>query len=102
MSKSPEITASDVKSSSGHPVSDKVKDTLHDSVDTLAKKAAQTESSIRETAQASSEALSRKQEEVQAKWESSSIKKYASENPVATAGIAFAAGMLLTTLLKRK
>jgi len=90
------------KAKSTHPVSDKVQDTLHESVDTLAQKAASTEDRLRSAAQSSSETLAAKQEEVQAKWDKSSVKKYATENPIATAGIAFAAGVLLTSILRRK
>jgi ElaB/YqjD/DUF883 family membrane-anchored ribosome-binding protein len=87
---------------SKHPIADKVKDTLHDSVDTLSEKAAATEQSLRESAQSGSENLAQKQAEMQAKWDQSSVRRYASENPVAAAGIAFAAGALLTAFLKRK
>lgn len=90
------------KSKSTHPVSDKVQDTLHESVDTLAQKAAATEERLREAAQSGSENLSAKQKELQTQWEHSAVKKYAIENPIATAGIAFAAGVLLTSILRRK
>jgi len=90
------------KSKSTHPVSDKVQDTLHESVDTIAEKAASTEDKLREAAQSGSENLAAKQKEMQDKWQQSAVKKYATENPVATAGIAFAAGVLLTSLLRRK
>lgn len=93
---------SDKKSKSTHPLSDKVQNTLHESVDTLAEKAASTEDRLRHAAQSSSENLAAKQQEVQEKWEQSSVKKYATENPIATAGIAFAAGVLLTSILRRK
>lgn len=92
----------DKQTKSTHPISDKVQDTLHESVDTLAQKAASTEDSLRNAAQSGSESFAAKQEEVKAKWEQSSVKRYATENPVATAGIAFAAGVLLTSLLRRK
>ena len=85
----------------GNPVADKIKDTLHTSVDTLAQKAAETERSIREGARSGSESVSAKQRELEAKWEQSPVKKYVTENPVASAGIAFAAGVLLTAILKR-
>lgn len=90
------------KTASTHPVADKVQSTLHESVDTLAQKAASTEERLREAAHSGTENFAAKQQEVQAKWEQSSIKKYATENPIATAGIAFAAGVLLTSILRRK
>lgn len=90
------------KAKSTHPVSDKVQSSLHESVDSLAEKAGSTEERLREAAHSGSENFAAKQQEVQEKWEQSSIKKYATENPIATAGIAFAAGVLLTSLLRRK
>ena len=36
------------------------------------------------------------------KWQASSVRNYAVENPVATAGLAFAAGMLVTSLFRKK
>lgn len=86
---------------SKHPVADKVKDTLHESVEALAARAAITEETLREGAQNGSENFAEKQAELQAKWNDSSVKRYASENPITTAGIAFAAGMLFTAILKR-
>ena len=68
----------------------------------LFRSAASTEDRLRNAAQSSGESLAAKQAEVKEKWEQSSVKKYATENPVATAGIAFAAGVLLTSLLLRK
>mgnify|MGYP003627121930 CR=1 FL=1 len=96
------ISNSDKKTKSTHPLSDKVQNTLHESIDTFAEKAASTEDRLRNAAQSGSENLTAKQQEVQAKWAQSSVKRYATENPIATAGIAFAAGVLLTSILNRK
>lgn len=85
-----------------HPVTDALQANLHDSVDTLAEKAGSAEERIRETAQSSSESLAKKQSEIEDKWNKSAVKKYAVENPVATAGIAFTVGMLVSSLLKRR
>ncbi len=85
-----------------HPVADKLKDTLHESVDTLTAKVGNAEEVLRDTAQSSSETLAAKQMEMEAKWNASSVKKYATENPVVTAGIAFSVGMLVSAFLKRK
>ncbi|MFW8591612.1 DUF883 domain-containing protein [Glaciecola sp. 2405UD65-10] len=87
---------------SEHPVIDKVRDTLHESVDTLAQKAASTEESLRSGAQNGTQSIQEAQAKAQAKWEESGVKKYATENPIATAGIAFAAGMLFSAVLRRK
>jgi len=85
-----------------HPVSDRIKETLHDSVDALSEKAAATESSVREAAKTGSQNFNAKQKELEGKWNQSSARRYATENPVTTAGIAFAAGMLLSSFLNKK
>jgi len=85
-----------------HPVADKLQSTLHESVDTMAGKVGTAEEAIRETAQSSSATLIKKQAEIESKWNNSAVKKYAAENPIATAGLAFSAGMLISALLKRK
>ncbi|WP_076420684.1 DUF883 domain-containing protein [Colwellia sp. UCD-KL20] len=85
-----------------HPVADKLQGTLHESVDTLAEKVGSAEDTLRATAQSSSATLAQKQSELKAKWDKSGVKQYAIENPVATAGIAFTVGMLVSSLLKRK
>lgn len=95
-------TANTKKTKSTHPVSDKVQDALHESIDSLTEKTAATEGKLRDAAQTGAESLAAKQKEAQDKWQQSAVKKYATENPVATAGIAFAAGVLLTSLLRRK
>lgn len=91
-----------VGSASGTPIADKVTQTLHQSVDTLAEHAATAEEKIRQTASESSENVAEKQLEAQLYWEQSAIGKYTRENPVKTAGIAFAAGMFFTSLLRKK
>ncbi|MBC3767438.1 DUF883 domain-containing protein [Neptunicella marina] len=84
------------------PISDKMTDTLHHSVDALGERASRTEEKLRDTASASAESISEKQRMVQTKWKKSSVRRYAVENPLATAGVAFAAGMVLTSLLRKK
>lgn len=83
------------------PISEKMRATLHDTVDTLAEKAEVAEKSIRTKAGDSKEALTEKQQQIQESWEASSVRKYATENPVATAGIVFVAGALFGKLLSR-
>lgn len=87
---------------SGTPIADKVTETLHQSVDTLSEHAAATEEKLRKTAAASAETMGEKQQQAKNYWDQSAVGQYTKEHPVATAGIAFAAGMLLTTLLRRK
>ncbi len=83
------------------PVSQKVTDSLHHSVDTLGEKAQAAEAAIRAGASGSAEALSEKQKQIQESWDASSVRKYAVENPVATAGIVFVAGALFGKFLSR-
>jgi ElaB/YqjD/DUF883 family membrane-anchored ribosome-binding protein len=87
---------------SNHPVADKMKDTLHDSIDTLSEKAAATEQGLRDSAAKGSEDFAERKEQLEQRWNGSSVKQYAVENPVKTAGIAFAAGALLATILRGK
>lgn len=89
-------------STQAHPVADKLNESLHESVDTITEKVGTAEETLRETAHSSSESLVQKQQEMKAKWEKSAVKKYAVENPVATAGIAFSLGMLVSAIIKRK
>ncbi|GGF67090.1 DUF883 domain-containing protein [Alteromonas lipolytica] len=86
---------------SGHPMTDKLQSTLHESLDTIAEKAASAEQSLRESASESAENLAERRKLMKQKWLGSSVRNYAVENPVAAAGITFAAGMLVATLLKR-
>lgn len=83
------------------PLANKMKDTLHSSVDTLAEKAESAEKAIRSGASNSAEALNEKQQQIQESWEASSVRKYAVENPVATAGIVFIAGALFGKFMSR-
>jgi ElaB/YqjD/DUF883 family membrane-anchored ribosome-binding protein len=85
-----------------HSVTDKLQDSLHHSVDVLAEKVGSAEESIRETAHNSSETFVKKQSEIEDKWNKSAVKKYAIENPIASAGIAFSVGVLVSSFLKRK
>ena len=94
--------AANSKGENAHPVSDRVKDTLHSSVDALSERVAKTEENLRNSATQSSEAVAQKRKEMEAKWEQSSVKRYAVENPVATASIAFAAGALLASFMRKK
>lgn len=87
---------------SSTPVADKVTKTLHETVDTIGIHAESTEDKLRNTAASSADVLSEKQAELKQCWNNSSVGKYTKENPLAAAGIAFTAGVLLTSLLKRK
>ena len=87
-------------SASDTPLTEKAKDALHHSVDAMADRAAKAEEAVRDTAGRSADSLHATQDKIVSQWNGSQVKQFACENPIATAGIAFAAGMLLTTLLR--
>jgi ElaB/YqjD/DUF883 family membrane-anchored ribosome-binding protein len=87
---------------SGHPVTDKVADALHTSVNTLTEKAASAEKQFRDTADSSVTTVKNQSAEMQDKWNQSRVKRFAAENPVATAGIAFATGALIASFFSKK
>ena len=86
----------------GHPVTDQLKESLHQSVDKLADNASIAEENIRRTATSSAANMSERKRLAEQKWQASKLRNYAIENPVATAGIAFAAGVLVTSLFRKK
>ncbi|WP_199611068.1 DUF883 domain-containing protein [Flocculibacter collagenilyticus] len=81
---------------------DRVTSALHETIDNLAARAHNTEESVRNAASQSAHALTEKQHELQQNWQKSKVRTFASKNPVATVGIAFAAGALLTSLFSKK
>lgn len=102
-------TTTDIKSdtkaqTTDAPLTEKATSAAHDAVDALSTKAATAESSVRKGASSSAEALSEKQLIAREKLSvcTAKTRAFASENPLATAGIAFAAGMLITSLFRRK
>jgi|TARA_R110000868_G_scaffold201174_5_gene448747 ElaB/YqjD/DUF883 family membrane-anchored ribosome-binding protein len=94
-------TNSQNQAAANSPVTSKASAALHKTVDTLAEKAAGTEEKLRTSASHSAESIAAQQKAIQDKWQSSKVRNYATENPLATAGIAFAAGVLLSSLLRR-
>jgi ElaB/YqjD/DUF883 family membrane-anchored ribosome-binding protein len=98
-------TAAELKQANNEaPLTDKATSAAHDAVDALSNKAASAESSVRKGASSSAETLTEKQLIARKKLGeySSKTRTLASENPLATAGLAFAAGMLVTSLFRRK
>ena len=102
-------TTSDIKpdvklTKTDAPLTEKATSAAHDAVDALSSKAATAESSVRKGASSSAETLTEKQLLAQEKFGECTAKTraFARENPLATAGIAFAAGMLITSLFRRK
>ncbi|MGO2290889.1 MAG: DUF883 domain-containing protein [Pseudoalteromonas sp.] len=92
------------KSDVDAPFTEKATSAAHEAVDSLSSRAATAESSVRHGASSSAQTLSEKQLEARIKMAeySGKTRQLASENPLATAGIAFAAGMLVTSLLGRR
>lgn len=86
----------------GHPVTEQLTSSLHSSIDSLADTAGKAEEKIRQSASSSSENLAARKRLAEQKWEASQVRKFAIENPIATAGIAFAAGMFITSILRKK
>lgn len=86
------------------PATVKAAEATHQAVDTVAEKAAAAEDALRKTAASSEEALAQKQAEIKQQLQStySKTREFAAQNPLATAGIAFAAGVVLTALLRRR
>ena len=84
------------------PISEKANKRLHQSVDNLTQSTSVTEEQLRQTAQTSVKKVLEKQRQAKEYWDRSAVGKYTSENPAATAGIAFVAGMLLTRVLRKK
>ena len=95
-------TNANTNSKTDSPVSKKAQEALHDSVAAVADKASQAERSVRDTAQRSAESLGEAQEKMVKQWNGSQVRKFATENPIATVGIAFTAGMLITSLLRKR
>lgn len=93
----------DLAAHSDAPLTDKATSAAHLAVDALSSKAATAEQGIRHGAASSAETLTEKQKIAREKLTeySGRTRQLASENPLATAGIAFAAGMLVTALLRR-
>lgn len=83
------------------PVTEKATDALHKTVDSLGEKAASGEEKLRETLSSSADSINHQQKVMQEKWHNSTVRNYAIENPLTTAGIAFAAGVLLSNLLRK-
>lgn len=75
----------------------------HETVDTIAESAQRAEREVRSAASRTAEQARLVQEEAKERAEKTlrTASSYAESNPLAFAGIAFAAGVLLTTLLRR-
>jgi ElaB/YqjD/DUF883 family membrane-anchored ribosome-binding protein len=107
MATSPDATASTrQKANTGlnSPMTEKAAEVTHQAVDTVAEKAAAAEDKLRKTAASSQETLAQKQQDLKKQLQQSYNKgcEMAAQHPLATAGLAFAAGVVLTALLRRR
>jgi ElaB/YqjD/DUF883 family membrane-anchored ribosome-binding protein len=94
--------ATQTAAKNGTPIADKVTETLHESVEQLGQQAAKTEESIRRGSQQGAKSIEKNQIKAKKMWDQSAVGKYTKEHPVASAGIAFAAGLLVSSLLTKK
>lgn len=85
------------------PLTSRVADGAHEQVDRAARRAAQAEDTIRGRAADSSEIVHEKMQSAKHELDemTGKIESYARANPVTAAGIAFAAGMVLSSILRR-
>lgn len=90
-------------SESGAPFTEKTVTAAHEAIDRLSERVGKTEERLRSAASHGQENWSEKQEEMRAQFEGSvsNAREYARENPLMTAGIAFAAGLVIANLLRR-
>lgn len=84
-------------------MTEKAAQAVHRAVDQVAEKAAGAEEKLRRQAAEKSDQASATSEEIKAKAQETlaSAESYARQNPLAAAGIAFAAGVLASVILRR-
>lgn len=83
---------------------DKLADTAHDAVDSISASAQEAEERIRQVVAEAEKRLKAASSDAREQGEDllENVSDYAREHPVATAGIAFAAGFLLSSLFSRR
>lgn len=92
------------KVSPGAPLTEKTVAAAHRSIDALARHAFRSEQSLREAAAATADKYSQQQEQLRSQFNSTMDRSrtYMREHPFAAAGIAFAAGVIITALCSSK
>lgn len=85
------------------PATEQVAGAAHQTVDRVAERVARAEGTVREKAAAGERQVRMKSAEARATTERTvdQLRQYAQENPLAAAGIAFAAGMVVSRMLSR-
>jgi ElaB/YqjD/DUF883 family membrane-anchored ribosome-binding protein len=87
----------------GAPLTEKTVSAAHEAIDHLSARLAKAENSLRHMAVDSTTTLHEKQEEVRQRVETTleTAKAFTRENPIMAAGIAFVAGALVASLMRR-
>ncbi len=85
------------------PTTEKASEAAHEAVDKVAEKAAVAETRLRHTVNSGAEQLQEKKQEAMQGTEDviAQVRSYTKENPLAAAGIAFAAGLIAARLLRQ-
>lgn len=88
---------------SSESVSDRLAGSAHEAVDRAAERAKRAEETIRQSAMESSRAAHEKVDAARQELDvlAGKVERYVKSNPVTAAGVAFAAGVLLSSLLRR-
>lgn len=101
------MTANTKKASKGqqeapHLITDKAATQLHETIDSTADTVGDAEEKVRETITSTNEKITDTKERAQGKNEEmiETVTEYVNENPVASVGIAFAAGIIASRLLR--
>lgn len=91
------------KGKRGSATTQRVAERAHQTIDRAAEVAAEAEESVRTSAQRATERLREGEERARESFDDSvnRLRTYVEQNPLAAAGIAFAAGLLVSALLRR-
>ncbi|WP_462156556.1 DUF883 domain-containing protein [Pseudoalteromonas sp. GB56] len=86
------------------PTTEQVAKAAHETIDKMAHKAADAEQYVRTHAQQSKESVAQQKEQLEQSLQDSinRTKAFAKENPLLCAGLAFVAGMIFTSLMRRR
>jgi len=92
------------KDTNSAPITEKMTAAAHDTVDKASLHASAAEERLRETADSTSESLAAKKAtaEMELSTAANQARKMVVENPLMAAGVAFAAGLLVTSLLSKR
>ena len=99
----PEAVETERQAASRSSATQRVADKAHQTIDRAAEAATEAEKSVRSTAAKAAEKVKLSEERAAETIDESmqSIKTYVEKNPLASAGIAFAAGLVVSMLIRR-